>query len=183
MKPILITAGHSNSDPGAVNETLRIKEADIVRDMRNMVAFYLNRNGVPVITDGDGLSNWSLSKAVAEIANACFAVEFHCNASINKSANGTEAISKIKDKDLSQRLCNAISLIMDTRLRGEDGWKAENSGQHSRLAFVSNGGIILEMFFISNNAEVNKWNSVKWVVAKEVARVLTQHYNNLKENT
>lgn len=182
MKPILITAGHSNSDPGTVNEYMKIKEADIVRDMRNMVALYLNRNNVPVITDGDGLVNWSLSRAVDEIKNSCFAVEFHCNAANSKQANGTEALAKIIDKDISQKLCGAIALTMDTRLRGEGGWKPENSGQHSRLAFVSNGGIILEMFFISNDNEVTKWKAVKWLVAKEVAKVLTQHYNYLKES-
>ena len=40
---IFISAGHSNTDPGAVNGTQT--EANIVRDMRNMVAHYLREIG------------------------------------------------------------------------------------------------------------------------------------------
>ena len=64
---------------------------------------------------------------------------------------------------------------MGNPLRGDKGWKAENSGQHSRLAYVSNGGIILELFFISNDEELSTWKQKKWLVGKAVAEVLMEH--------
>ena len=56
----------------------------------------------------------------------------------------------------------------------DDGWKNEGSGQHSRLGYVRNGGIILELFFISNPTELAVWQDKKWSVAKAVAEVLAE---------
>ncbi len=174
MKIITVTAGHNSiSDPGAING--RIKESEIATDMRNMVALYLKNAGCQVRTDGDGSENQILSKACKLIAGAAIAVEFHCNASTNKTANGVEALSQPKDKIISQQLCSAVSSVMKNSLRGEKGWKAEDSGQHSRLAYVSNGGIILELFFISNDDELAIWQQKKWLVAQAVAKVLVKH--------
>lgn len=64
---------------------------------------------------------------------------------------------------------------MGNPLRGDKGWKAENSGQHSRLAYVSNGGIILELFFISNDEELSIWKQKKWLIGKAVAEVLMEY--------
>ena len=172
MKIITITAGHSNTDPGACNGSAR--EADIAQDMRNMVALYLERAGIPIRTDDTGKGNAPLSQAVQLIKGSAVAVEFHCNAAASKAAKGVEALSQGKDKAVSQRLCKAVSDVLGSPLRGDKGWKAENSGQHSRLAYVSNGGIILELFFISNDAELQAWYDKKWLVAKAVAEVLIE---------
>ena len=170
MKTITITAGHSNTDPGACNGSAR--EADIAQDMRNMVALYLERADVPIRTDGAGKGNAPLSQAVKLIKGSVVAVEFHCNAAASKAAKGVEALSQSKDKAISQQLCKAVSDVLGSPLRGDKGWKPENSGQHSRLAYVSGGGIILELFFISNDIELQAWYDKKWLVAKAVADVL-----------
>ncbi len=61
---ITITAGHSNTDPGAVNGSDR--EADIAQDMRNIVASILRTDfGLEVKTDGEGKGN-----AIAEEVKA-----------------------------------------------------------------------------------------------------------------
>ena len=52
---ITITAGHSNTDPGAVNGIHR--EADKAQDMRNIVAYYLKQAGVEFRVDGEGKGN------------------------------------------------------------------------------------------------------------------------------
>ncbi len=167
---ITVTAGHSNVDPGAVNGKAR--EADIAADMRNMVVSYLKAAGVAYKVDGEGKGNLPLSAAISLIKGSKVAVEFHCNAASNKAAKGVEALSQSKDKAMSQKLCAAIASVMGISLRGDKGWKPEDSGQHSRLGYVRNGGIVLEMFFISNDAELAKWYDVKWLVAKAVAEVL-----------
>lgn len=173
-KPIFISAGHSNTDPGAVNAITKDREADIVRDMRNMVSYYFTTNKISHVTDGFHDENWPLSRAIHQIEKSKFSVEFHCNASSSSTACGVEALSQAKDKALSQLLCAAVSETMNIPLRGDKGWKPENSGQHSRLAYVSNGGIILELFFISNLRELAIWKEKKWLVAKAIATVILQ---------
>lgn len=170
---ITITAGHSNSDPGAVNGSDR--ESEIAQDMRNIVAYYLRSKGISFKSDGEGKGNLPLSEAVKLIKSSSIAVEFHCNAAASKGAKGVEALSQPKDKVISQKLCAAVSSIMGNPLRGDKGWKAESSGQHSRLAYVSNGGIILELFFISNDDELSIWKQKKWLVGKAVAEVLAEY--------
>lgn len=173
MSIVTITAGHSNSDPGAVNCSDR--ESEIAQDMRNIVAYYLKSKGITIRTDGDGKGNLPLPEAIKLIKGSNIAVEFHCNAAATKSAKGVEALSQTKDKVVSQKLCAAVSSVMGNPLRGDKGWKPENSGQHSRLAYVSNGGIILELFFISNDEELSIWKQKKWLIGKAVAEVLMEH--------
>ena len=173
MKIVTITAGHSNSDPGAVNGSDR--ESEIAQDMRNIVAYYLKSKGITIRADGEGKGNLPLSEAVKLIKGSNIAVEFHCNAAASKAAKGVEALSQPKDKVVSQKLCAAVSSVMGNPLRGDKGWKPENSGQHSRLAYVSNGGIILELFFISNDEELSIWKQKKWLIGKAVADVLMEH--------
>ena len=173
MSVITVTAGHSNKDPGAVNGLFR--EADIAQEMRNMVASYLRQKDIAVKTDGEGKGNLPLPAAIKLISGSKAAVEFHCNAFPKPTAGGCEALSQPKDRALSQRLCKAVSDVMGIPTRGTDGgWKNEGSGQHSRLGYVRNGGIILELFFISNPAELAVWQDKKWLVAKAVAEVLAE---------
>lgn len=173
MSVITVTAGHSNQDPGAVNGLFR--EADIAQEMRNMVALYLRQKDIAVKTDGEGKGNLPLPAAIKLISGSKAAVEFHCNAFPKPTAGGCEALSQPKDRALSQRLCKAVSDVMGIPTRGTDGgWKDEGSGQHSRLGYVRNGGIILELFFISNPAELAVWQDKKWLVAKAVAEVLAE---------
>ena len=52
-KIVCLTAGHSNTDPGACNGSDR--EADLAQDMRNIVASILRDDyGLTVKTDGTG---------------------------------------------------------------------------------------------------------------------------------
>lgn len=174
MKKVVITAGHSNTDPGAVNGTYT--EANVVRDMRNMVGLYLEREGISFKQDGEGNTNLSLTSAGALAANADLAIEFHCNAFKSPQAGGVEALAGTKDKQMARALCAAVAKHMKIPVRGsEGGWKDQGSGQHSRLYFVQKGGIILELFFLSNPDELAQWEKVKWLVAREVAGVIIEY--------
>ena len=62
MGTFVVTAGHSNTDPGAVANGH--KESDIACDMRNMIASKLRALGHKVFTDGDGKENQPLSQAI-----------------------------------------------------------------------------------------------------------------------
>lgn len=167
-KIICLTAGHSNTDPGAVNGSDR--EADLAQDMRNIVASILrNDYGYTVRTDGEGKGNLPLSKALTLIKGSAVAVEFHTNAAANKAATGIEALATPKNKRWCQVLCKAVADATGWKLRGDQGFKPDNAGQHSRLAYAQHGGIVFEPFFISNDADLALFKAKKWVICRAIA--------------
>lgn len=168
-----ITAGHSNSDPGAVNG--KIKEADLVTNFRNAVSFYLREAGVQVKNDGTGSQNDPLSSAIKLIKGSSVAVEFHMNAATSKQANGIETIALPKDKKLAQDLSKAVADALGSRLRGDNGWIDQSRSARGRLAYVNAGGLIVELGFISNKDELARFNARYWLAAKAVAKVLIEY--------
>jgi N-acetylmuramoyl-L-alanine amidase len=68
-------------------------------------------------------------------------------------------------------LCKAVADALRITNRGA---KPENSGQHTRLAFVRAGGIILELLFITNAGDLEAYDARKWLAASAVADVLAK---------
>jgi len=168
LKSVFISAGHSNVDPGACANGRR--EADIAVEFRNMVSFYLSRDGIPHDLDGSGTDNYPLARA-AQIARAHdIAVEFHCNAA-GSAATGTEALTGGKDVALSVALTKAVSTALGIANRGA---KPENAGQHSRLAFVQAGGVILEVIFITSTFDLLAYDARRWLAAQAVSGVIAR---------
>ena len=70
MGTFVVTAGHSNTDPGAVANGR--KEAEIACDMRSMIASKLRARGATVETaDVQAVTpwlDWAFETAVAELA-------------------------------------------------------------------------------------------------------------------
>ena len=170
-KTVTLTAGHSNTDPGAVNGSDR--EADLAQDMRNIVASILrNDYGLIVRTDGEGKGNMPLREAVKLIRGSDVAIEFHTNAAAAKTATGIEALSIVKNKHWCQVLSKTVAKATGWKLRGEDGFKPDNAGQHSRLAYAQNGGIVFEPFFISNDADLKLFKECKWAICRAIATAI-----------
>ena len=168
-----ITAGHSNTDPGAVNG--KFKEAELVTKFRNAVAHYLSEAGIAIKTDGVGTNNQNLNTAIKLIKGSSVAVEFHMNAASNKSAYGIETIALPKDKKLAQDLSKVVAKAFNSKLRGQDGWIDQSQSARGKLGFISNGGLIVELGFISNEAELKTFNEKYWLAARDVADVLIEH--------
>ena len=170
---VAVTAGHSNTDPGAVNG--KVKEADLVTNFRNAVSFYLREAGVQVKNDGTGSQNDPLASAIKLIKGSSVAVEFHMNAATSKQANGVETIALPKDKKLAQDLSAAVATALGSRLRGDNGWIDQSKSARGRLAYVNAGGLIVELGFISNEAELAAYQARYWIAAKAVAKVLIDY--------
>lgn len=170
-KTIVITAGHSNTDPGAVNG--KRTEAQIVTEMRNIISKVLRSRGYIVLTDGEGTINNKLNEAVKLVPLGAVAIEIHLNAAANKTAGGVEALAPEKYKAFCKDLCGSLSQVFGNKVRGSDGgWKSESSGQHTRLAYVSNGGIILETFFISNELELSIYDYKKDEICNTIVEAI-----------
>lgn len=174
-KSIFVSAGHGGTDPGAVAFSRR--EADIGTEFRNIVTFYLARMGVPHAMDGDGALNLPLALAVQKARGHAIAVEFHCNAAV-ATATGVETLSSQADMRLGGLICEAISKALQIKSRGA---KPENAGQHHRLAFVQAGGIIVELFFITNRGDLAAYDARKWLAGRAVAEVLAGALSSLEQ--
>ena len=172
---VTVTAGHSNKDPGAVNG--KFKEAELVSQFRNAVAYYLREAGIQYKTDGVGILNQDLNAAIKLIKGSSVAVEFHMNAATSKQANGIETIALPKDKKLAQDLSKAVADAFGSRLRGDNGWIDQSQSARGKLRFISNGGLIVELGFISNEEELFQFNARYWSAAKAVAMILIKHSN------
>jgi N-acetylmuramoyl-L-alanine amidase len=167
-KTLLISAGHSNTDPGAVGNGYT--EADIVLEFRDLVANELKSLGVSFTKDGEKGDNLPLSTAIKLATEHDISIEFHCNAFTNPNATGVETLSHSHHYPIGQQICNVASNVLGIANRGAKG---ESSGQHSRLGFIARGnGIIVELFFISNPNDVRKYQENKHTLAYEVAVVL-----------
>ncbi|MEO9347534.1 N-acetylmuramoyl-L-alanine amidase [Acinetobacter radioresistens] len=170
---VTVTAGHSNVDPGAVSG--KFKEAELVTNFRNAVAYYLKSSGISIKTDGVGTTNNPLASAIKLIKGSSVAVEFHLNAAGSSQANGIETIALPKDKKLAQDLSKAIAAALGSRLRGNEGWIDQSQSARGKLGFISNGGLIVELGFISNEDEISRFNARYWLAAKAVADVLIDY--------
>lgn len=167
MKSIFLSAGHSDVDPGAV--AFGRREADIAVEFRNLVSFYLTQSTIPHAMDGAGTQNLPLNQSARIAKQYDIAVEFHCNAAANAYATGVETLSGLKDMALGESIAQAIAQALGIRNRGA---KPENAGHHSKLAFVQAGGVIVELFFITNAGDLERYDARKWLAAKAVAEVL-----------
>ncbi|HIZ49565.1 MAG TPA: N-acetylmuramoyl-L-alanine amidase [Candidatus Pseudomonas excrementavium] len=169
-KILFISAGHSDADPGAVGDGYT--EASIVLEFRDLLANALRARGVEFSKDGEPGQNLPLSKAWRMAAEHDIALEFHCNAFHTPTATGVETLSRQVNMELGLRICRAISETLGIANRGAKG---EGSGQHSRLAFVSSGGgIIVELFFISNPSDVAIYQRWKLQLAEVLADLLAE---------
>lgn len=167
-KSLFVSAGHSHTDPGAVGNGHT--EADIVLSFRDAVCDELDAKGVVYDRDGHRGQNLPLRQAIDAASRHDVAVEFHCNAAANASATGAETLSHPEDYPLGAELCEAISDTLGIADRGPDG---HMSRQHSRFGFIRDGGgIIVELFFISNPDDMAAYYRNKTALAQAVARVL-----------
>lgn len=162
----LVTAGHSNKDPGAVANG--VTEAALMTKLRDIVATKLRDLGHTVITDGTPGVNLPLVQAIALLPMSDFAVELHTNASTDPAARGVEVVSLPKHKDVARLMAANIARTLETRVRADRGWLAQEDTPRGRLGFVRGGGLVVETFFISNPDELRKYQERHWLVASAI---------------
>ena len=172
MSIIVLTAGHSATDPGAVAGGFT--EAGLMLDLRDITAELLRELGHVVIQDGADGENLPLRRAIELIDHGAIAVELHTNASDNPAARGVEAISLPPLQAFSQRLAQAVAAVLHTRVRGLAGWIDQSQSARGRLGYVNAGGVILETFFISNPAERHVYLDRRYEVAAAIADTIHQ---------
>lgn len=166
---VMLSAGHSDTVPGIVANGY--KEADIVQLFRDDVSVRLKALGVRHLLDGEPGENLPLSKAV-QVAKGCdIAIEFHTNGA-TPQATGVETLSRAHNKPLGAELCRVTAELLGIDNRGA---KPEDAGYHERLAFVSGGGgIIFELFFLSNADDLSCFKANYEALVDAVADVIAK---------
>lgn len=167
-----ICAGHGLNDPGACYGGYT--ERDLMTELRDKVSDNLRRMGHEVFEDGEDGENRPLREAILLAKKCDLAIEFHTNASANPTAKGVETLSLPKHKDLSQRLSLTISTVLLTPRRGDKGWRPQEESARGKLGFVEAGGLIVEVFFLSNPEELEDYLKSVDLLAQKIAFTLVE---------
>lgn len=167
-----ICAGHGGNDPGACYAGYT--ERDLMVKLRDKVCEHLIQMGHTVKTDGTKGVNLPLTDAILLAKQHEISVELHTNAAANPAAKGVEVLSLPKSKVLSQKLAKSISSVLHTPLRGEQGWKPQESSARGKLGFVQAGGMIVEVFFLSNPEELSSYLASEDLLAEKIAHALIE---------
>ena len=84
-----------------------------------------------------------------------------------------ETIALPKHRGLAQRISFAVSAVLSLRVRGDAGYIEQSASARGKLGFVTAGGLIAELCFISNQADLVQLQSNMHRVAGAIAEVLT----------
>jgi N-acetylmuramoyl-L-alanine amidase len=173
---VFLTAGHRGRGTGAVGV---IDEGEETIRLRNLIGEILRNRGVEVYSDRD---DDSLSVVVENVNAECgvddICIDIHFNA-FNTQAQGSEILIPHNfndiEKDLAQDLLTAIVSTLNTRSRGV---KKESSGQHKRLAMLSDidcNSVLVEICFCDNTEDALKYQSKFNDLAYAMANVILEY--------
>lgn len=165
-----VTAGHGAADPGAVY--FGHTERELMAELRDLVAHKLRAKGHQVRTDGERGINLALVQALHLVAGSAAAIELHTNAADSPQATGVEVVALPAQRQLAQRLAQSIATVLGLRLRGDAGWIDQTQSARGRLGYVARGGMVVEVFFLSNLKDLAVYQSKKWLVAQAIADTL-----------
>lgn len=172
---IYLSAGHHNTDPGAVANGF--KEADLTKDLRDLIVAELTASNQKVILDKDWETNGQYQSRIKP-GSGSVVLDLHFNAA-TPSATGTEVFvsNNANDNSLAfaKELADVTAYVMGISNRGV---KREIQTRHKRLGILHVGaGIsaLAEVCFITNAAEMQKYQCAKKQLAKEYAKILIKY--------
>lgn len=173
MKSLIIGAGHGGSDSGAVGNGFI--ERDLAIEFRNLLVSDLKKLSVNCIVDPDSnkLAD-SLPYFKKYFKPDSINVDIHWNAG-PPAATGTEVLINTQstpfEKQLGGKIAEAIATILNIKNRG---LKTELQSARGSLGWMKQPGrnYIIEMCFISNKTDMEKYMGKKPELAKAIANIL-----------
>jgi len=176
---IFVSAGHNpkgiKTDPGAIGNGY--KEADLTVEIESLVIAELKRLGATFVTDQDDERLGTYLERI-KTGNGSVVLEFHFDASDNKSATGCTALIEAEadrlDRAFAKELAEVTSLTLGIKNRGV---KTEAESHRGKLALMREEGIIclLEVCFISNTQDVSLYKANKERLAIKIAQILIKY--------
>lgn len=178
-----ISAGHNNSDPGAVANGY--KESEITIAIRNEIA--KNAKATEIILDKDFETNRQYQGRIKP-GNGSVLFDIHLDAAGNSKVSGVSCFVNKKDfankKSLSyqmaERFCKTYSEILGIPNRGV---KSESASQHSRIGILNLGAgiaVLCEVDFITSPTAVQNILAKKECLGKTGADILQEFDDMIK---
>lgn len=172
MKTIAIVVGHGPSvDKGAWNQVSGVSELDWNKELARQISIAIGPRAVAVIVAREVERQPPIDRV--NRLNPICAVELHLNA-YNGTASGTEMIhypGSVKGEKLARLLQSAAVGVLKLPDRGVKGPQAGGRGM-AFLAKTHCPAVIIESFFIDNNADLQVGNLRKAALAKSYADAL-----------
>lgn len=187
MSRLYIEAGHGGNDPGAIG-VKGVREADLTLEFRNGLTAALRLEGYQgvIIHDPD---NANLAGAIRTFKPRAEDVllGLHFNAAASSSATGTEVIVPNTHSSLELELATRLAQVMANELGiplrpgkvgpGVKRWVETARGSRG----VSSGwlaklghSIIIEVCFISNPSDLDRYQRQKEKLWQSMAKALIQ---------
>jgi hypothetical protein len=176
MRPatIILTAGHSNGRPGAASPDGQYREELLALELRDRTADLLRGHGYTVLTDGANGVNLPLREAIRLAHNHVGPeLELHFNAS-TATATGVEAFALPTQAAFARDVAISVARVLGLKVRGDHGYKAPNESQHSQLGICNAGAVLLEVCFISNAGDMQRYVQNVEAVSEAIARTLAR---------
>ena len=187
---VVIDPGHAgrNTDPGAVNGSTGLQEADVALVISRQVASYLLNVGYEVkLTrtewEQEETDDLSYRTALANDWGADIFISLHCNSAANQSAEGYEVWTSpgntLGDK-LATCIYGQIAAEFPDRA-GRTDYSDGDPDKESRfyvLVHTNAPACLVEMAFISNDAEAALLADAEWQdrYARAIARGVTDYF-------
>ena len=187
---VVIDPGHAgrNIDPGAVNGSTGLQEADVALVISRQVASYLLNVGYEVkLTrtewEQEETDDLSYRTALANDWGADIFISLHCNSAANQSAEGYEVWTSpgntLGDK-LATCIYGQIAAEFPDRA-GRTDYSDGDPDKESRFYVLVHSdapACLLEMAFISNDAEAGLLADAAWQdrYARAIARGVTDYF-------
>lgn len=173
---IYLFAGHNNNDPGATGVD-GITEAELTKELRDMIAAELTAMGVKFILDND---NETLTQLILRIKPGSGSVlcDIHFN-SAAQLATGTETLIAEKGDNKSHKLAVELQQVMISSMGLFDrGVRTEKNSHRGRLGILHTAAgcaVLAEICFINNPVDLDAYQKNKGILAKRMAIVLKRH--------
>ena len=187
---VVIDPGHAgrNIDPGAVNGSTGLQEADVALVISRQVANYLLNVGYEVKQtrtewEQEETDDLSYRTALANDWGADIFISLHCNSAANQSAEGYEVWTSpgntLGDK-LATCIYGQIAAEFPDRA-GRTDYSDGDPDKESRfyvLVHTDAPACLVEMAFISNDAEAALLANAAWQdrYARAIARGVTDYF-------
>ena len=187
---VVIDPGHAgrNIDPGAVNKTTGLQEADISLSVSRLVEKYLLAVGYEVKltrTDFEQVETDDLSyrTTLANDWGADIFISLHCNSATNQKAKGYEVWTS-PGNTLGDKLATCIYEQIAAEFPDRAGRTDYSDGDPDKesrfyvLVHTDAPACLVEMAFISNDAEAELLADAAWQdrYARAIARGVTDYF-------
>lgn len=174
MSTVFISAGHHLADSGAVSNGEQ--ENLLAIDFRNLVLPAVRRLCPNVVSDTDTETLKQYLDRIQTTSNSVV-LEFHFDSAAS-SATGTTCLVGNDADRLDKAFANDLAAVTAQVLQIPNrGVKSESESHRGRLGLMREKGIValLEICFISNKTDIEKYKQNKKTLATAIATVVKKY--------